>query len=112
MPDSEGLQKVKLGWLQKLSGTANPAGVCAIAAVYLGCALVAVIVIAIMDPPFMVADEMDHFFRAYQISHGGIIGHKYTPFWSGGKIPAAFMPLITRNRTLTINSFLHLTGTT
>jgi len=50
-------------------------------------ALIGLIIIAI-TPPYQVPDEPDHFFRAFQLSQGQIIGKK-TEMGSGGYLPKA-----------------------
>ncbi len=57
------------------------------ALIYFWIAAVLVVAVALVNPPFMVADETNHFFRAAQISHGGLIGVKFPNGWAGGVLP-------------------------
>src|SRR5262249_23551168 len=56
---------------------------------YLCYALPMVIFLAFNVPPFQVADENAHFFRAEEISHGELIGFRFDKEWSGGKVDAS-----------------------
>jgi hypothetical protein len=49
------------------------------AAVFLLYGFVAVGVLAIAMPPFQNPDEPNHFLRAAQVAHGGLIGSR---FWA------------------------------
>lgn len=54
---------------------------------YFWIAALLVVAVALVNPPFMVADETNHFLRAAQISHGGLIGVKFPNGWAGGLLP-------------------------
>ncbi|WP_298215471.1 DUF2142 domain-containing protein [Acidocella sp.] len=45
-----------------------------------------VILAALLNPPFMIADETNHFFRAVQISQGGLIGERLPHGEAGGML--------------------------
>ncbi len=64
-----------------------------IARVYFWIALVIIAAVALVNPPFLVADETNHFFRAVQISHGGFIGVKLPDGWAGGWLPLPVLKL-------------------
>jgi hypothetical protein len=55
--------------------------------IYFWIASLFVVAVALVNPPFMVADETNHFFRAAQISYGGFIGVKFPNGWAGGMLP-------------------------
>lgn len=57
------------------------------ARIYLWLAAVLVVAVALVNPPFMVADETNHFFRAVQISYGGLIGVRLPQGGAGGFLP-------------------------
>ena len=52
---------------------------------YFWIAAVLVVLVALVNAPFMVADETNHFLRSVQISHGGFFGVKFSPGFAGGR---------------------------
>lgn len=54
---------------------------------YIVLATIVVILSAFITPPFMVADESNHFFRAVQLSQGGLVGRRLANGWAGGMLP-------------------------
>ena len=59
-----------------------------LAAIFLAFGTIAVLVLAIIVPPFQNCDEVAHFMRADQISRGHLIGHRFGPSLSGGEVDA------------------------
>lgn len=49
------------------------------------------LVLCFLTPPFMVADEIGHFFRAFQISEGEIVTHRIDETHAGTDLPRSLM---------------------
>ena len=60
----------------------------ALALLYLLLALPLALRLAVVTPPFQVADESAHFFRAIQVGQGGLVAGHWAGAFLGGKLPA------------------------
>jgi uncharacterized membrane protein len=61
---------------------------------YLCFALPAILFLALTVPPFQVADEIQHFLRADQISHGELVGYRLGESESGGRVDPAIVAAV------------------
>lgn len=61
---------------------------------WMGTGLLAVLAMVFVTPPFQVPDEAQHFFRAFQVSEGGILP-EVADGRAGGNLPAALPALAT-----------------
>ena len=60
----------------------------ALALLYLLLALPLAIRLAVVTPPFQVADEGAHLLRATQVGQGGLVAGHWAGAFLGGKLPA------------------------
>ncbi len=72
------------GMRRSIDGASSPA------AMTLGIGLLGAIIFAVLTPPFQVPDEPQHFFRAYQLSEGGVFA-EVRDGRAGGTLPAALV---------------------
>ena len=71
---------------------------------YFWIALVIVAAVALVNPPFLVADEGHHFLRAVQISRGGFLSVKFPNGCAGGWLPLPVIQLGSAFDSMPFNS--------